>query len=329
MSDIQLTVAREEWPLARPFIIARGPQKVTSVIVVTLTDGALRGRGECEPQDHYGESAESVVAQIEAIRSSLQSGITRATLQTLLPAGAARNAIDCALWDLEAKRRSMSVWELAGLSRPESVLTNFTISLDTPAAMQTQAKEYRDWPVLKLKLGGDAEDLLRVRAVHEALPATRLTIDANESWSLEQLEAMAPQLAGLGVELIEQPLPAGQDDALGDYAGPLPLCADESCHTRESLPSLRGRYAFINIKLDKTGGLTEALRLAEAGQEQGFRLMTGCMTGTSLAMAPATLVASLSEFVDLDGGLLLRRDRPFAMTCHLGRLESPIADLWG
>lgn len=315
--------------MARPFTTAHGAQTVTTGIVVSLTDGLARGRGECEPQDHYGESVESVVAQIEAIRHSLETGLTRAALQTLLPAGAARNAVDCALWDLEAKRRSMSVWELAGLSRPESVLTNFTISLDTPAAMLAQANEYRDWPVLKLKLGGDTEDLLRVRAVHEALPATRLTVDANESWSLEHLTAMAPQFAGLGVELIEQPLPAGQDDALRDYAGPLPLCADESCHTRESLPSLRGRYAFINIKLDKTGGVTEALQLARAGQEQGFRLMTGCMTGTSLAMAPATLIASLSEFVDLDGALLLSRDRPSAMTCHLGRLETPVADLWG
>jgi L-alanine-DL-glutamate epimerase-like enolase superfamily enzyme len=282
---------------------------------VTVTDGEARGRGECEPQDHYGESVESVLGQIETIRGVLENGLSREELLHTLPAGAARNAVDCALWDLEAKRDNRSAWEIAGLSQPEFVLTDFTISLDNPEAMHAQALEYLGWPIMKLKLG--------------ALPETRFTIDANESWSFDHLAAMAPKFAELGVVLIEQPLPADQDEALRNYFGPVPLCADESCHTRESLPKLRGLYDFINIKLDKTGGLTEALFLARAAQAAGFRLMTGCMTGTSLAMAPATLVASLSDFVDLDGGLMLREDRQPAMTCDLGRLQLPNPGLWG
>jgi L-alanine-DL-glutamate epimerase-like enolase superfamily enzyme len=279
---MQLTVTTEDWRLARTFRIARGAQTVTTVVVVTVTDGEARGRGECEPQDHYGESVESVLGQIETIRGVLENGLSREELLHTLPAGAARNAVDCALWDLEAKRDNRSAWEIAGLSQPEF-----------------------------------------------ALPETRFTIDANESWSFDHLAAMAPKFAELGVVLIEQPLPADQDEALRNYFGPVPLCADESCHTRESLPKLRGLYDFINIKLDKTGGLTEALFLARAAQAAGFRLMTGCMTGTSLAMAPATLVASLSDFVDLDGGLMLREDRQPAMTCDLGRLQLPNPGLWG
>ncbi|MCP4302693.1 MAG: dipeptide epimerase, partial [Gammaproteobacteria bacterium] len=259
---MQLSVAKEDWPLERTFIIARGAQTVTTVVVVTLTDGESRGRGECEPQDHYGESVESVLAQIESIRSTLEGGLSRERLLEALPAGAARNAVDCALWDLEAKRQSSSVWQLAGLSKPEHILTDFTISLDTPAAMHDQALEYLGWPVLKLKLGGEADDLERVRAVREALPSARFMIDANESWSFDHLAAMTPQFAELGVVLIEQPLPAGQDEALRNYSGTIPLCADESCHTRDSLPRIRGLYEFVNIKLDKTGGLTEALLLA-------------------------------------------------------------------
>lgn len=326
---MQLTIAREDWTLARSFIIARGAQTVATVVVVTLTDGDVRGHGECEPQYHYGESVESVIAQIESIRAALETGMSREQLLDALPAGAARNGVDCALWDLEAKRRSSSAWELAGLEKPDFVLTDFTISLDAPEAMHAEALEYRNWPVIKLKLGGEPLDLERVRAVREALPSARFTIDANESWSFEHLEAMAPEFFDLGVVLIEQPLPAGRDDELLDYSGSIPLCADESCHTRASLDAIRGVYEFVNIKLDKTGGLTEALLLAEAAKKQGFRLMTGCMTGTSLAMAPATLVGSLSEFVDLDGGLMLQDDRQPAMSCELGRLQLPEPDLWG
>ena len=326
---MHLTVTTEDWRLQRTFRIARGAQTVTTVVVVTVTDGEARGRGECEPQDHYGESVESVLGQIETIRGVLENGLSREELLHTLPAGAARNAVDCALWDLEAKRDNRSAWEIAGLNKPDFVLTDFTISLDKPEAMYAQALEYLGWPIMKLKLGGEDEDIERVRTVREALPETRFTIDANESWSFDHLAAMAPKFAELGVVLIEQPLPAGQDEALRNYSGPVPMCADESCHTRESLPKLRGLYDFINIKLDKTGGLTEALFLARAAQAAGFRLMTGCMTGTSLAMAPATLVASLSDFVDLDGGLMLREDRQPAMTCDLGRLKLPDPGLWG
>jgi L-alanine-DL-glutamate epimerase-like enolase superfamily enzyme len=326
---LELMVDQEDWILDGTFIIARGAQTISNVVVVTLKDGASVGRGECEPQDHYGETVESVVDQIESIRDALESGLTRTKLLTTLPAGAARNAIDCALWDLESKQQSTSAWRLAGLEQPEFINTDFTISLDSSEAMSIQAQKYRRWPVLKLKLGGQADDLERVGAVHEATPGTRFTIDANESWSMEHLVAMAPEFSRLGVVLIEQPLPAGQDAILSDYSGPIPLCADESCHSRESLPRLRGLYDVVNIKLDKTGGLTEALLLAQAALSDGFQLMTGCMTGTSLAMAPATLVASLSKYVDLDGALMLKNDRQPAMKCNMGQLHLPNPVLWG
>ena len=326
---MHLTVQQEHWPLERSFIIARGVQTVGTFVIVTISEGTLRGRGECEPQDRYGESVDSVIAQVESIRELVENGLSREELLYALPAGAARNAVDCAMWDFEAKSRGCSVWQLAGLEKPDYVLTDFTISLDKPAAMYAQALEYFGWPVMKLKLGGDAEDVERVRAVRKALPDARLTIDANESWTFEHLVAMAPLFADLGIVLLEQPLPAGKDEAQSAYSGPIPLCADESCHTRDSLPGLRGRYDYVNIKLDKCGGLTEGLLLARAAQAAGFRLMTGCMTGTSLAMAPATLIASLSDFVDLDGGLMLRKDREPAMTCSAGRLQLPDPELWG
>ena len=326
---LQLDIVREDWRLEGAFTIARGTQTVGSFVVVTLSDGTAVGRGECEPQDHYGESVESVIGQIESIRGALQAGLSREALLHTVPAGAARNAVDCALWDLEAKQRAVSVWQLAGLQPPEFINTDFTISLAAPGAMHAQARNYAGWPTLKLKLGGSPEDLDRVRAVRDAAPRTRFTIDANESWSIGHLAEMAPRMAELGVVLIEQPLPAGGDEALRDYSGPIPLCADESCHTRESLLALRGLYEFVNIKLDKTGGLTEALLLARQARDEGFRLMTGCMTGTSLAMAPATLVASLSEFADLDGALMLRTDRQPAMACDTGRLQLPDPALWG
>lgn len=314
--------------MAGVFTIARGPQTVSREVVVELRDGEFRGWGECEPQEHYGESLESVLAQIDGLRDLLRKGLSRRSLQDLLPAGAARNAVDCALWDLEAKRRGTPVWKLAGLDEPSVLTSVYTISLDSPAAMAEQAAGYHDWPMLKLKLGG-GEDLARVRAVCGAAPGVRLIVDANESWDLAHLAAIADDLKQLGVELIEQPLPAGKDQALADFESPVPLCADESCHTVESLDGIQGRYEFVNIKLDKTGGLTEALRLARAARERGFRLMTGCMTGTSLAMAPATLIAGLSEFVDLDGPLLLARDRDPGIRYEKGRLYPPPAALWG
>ncbi len=246
---MELNVRTEDWRLARTFIIARGAQTVTTVVVVSLSDGEARGHGECEPQDHYGESVESVVAQIESVRSTLEGGITREDLLQILPAGAARNAVDCALWDLEAKRQSTSAWELAGLRKPEHIPTDFTISLDTPAAMHEEAQQYQGWPIMKLKLGGEPEDLARVRAVGEALPSARFTIDANESWSFDHLVAMAPQFAESegGAHRTTAAGRAGRR-SLRDYSGPIPVCADESCHTRESLPGIVGLYELRQHK---------------------------------------------------------------------------------
>jgi L-alanine-DL-glutamate epimerase-like enolase superfamily enzyme len=325
---MDLKVLREDWQVDGVFAIARGAQTVANLLVVELRVAGCIGRGECEPQAHYGESVDSVVAQIEGVRTALAAGMSREELQVSMPAGAARNAVDCAMWDLEAKRAGTSAWKIAGL-QPRPITTDFTISLDTPAAMHQRALRYGDWPILKIKLGGGDQDVARVRAVRDAAPQTRFTVDANESWSLEQLERDAPRLKALGVELIEQPLPAGNDGALRGYASPIPLCADEACHTTESLDKLVGLYQFVNIKLDKTGGLTEALKLARAARERGLRLMTGCMTGTSLAMAPALLVAGLSEYADLDGPLLLARDRDPGIQYHLGVAEPAPAALWG
>ena len=327
-SVIKLEIKQEDWPIAGSFIIARGAQTVARVITVQLDDGEFRGRGESEPQDHYGESLESVIEQIESVRQALASGMSRFRLQTALPPGAARNAVDCALWDLEAKRAGRRAWQLAGLARAPAETSVYTISLDTPARMAAQASGYAGWPILKLKLGG-GNDIDRVRAVHEAVPGARLIVDANESWTLQELRDFSPKLKELAVELIEQPLPAGQDSALAGLDLPLPICADESCHTVESLASIRGLYDFVNIKLDKTGGLTEALRLAAAAEQMGFRIMTGCMTGTSLAMAPATIIAALSEYVDLDGPLLLLKDREPGIHYEKGRMFPVSEDVWG
>jgi L-alanine-DL-glutamate epimerase-like enolase superfamily enzyme len=232
------------------------------------------------------------------------------------------------MWDLEAKLAGRSAWEIAGLT-PRHVTTDYSLSLDTPEEMHRQALKFADWPILKLKLGGDGRDVDRVRAVREAVPRTRFTVDANESWTLARLEQDAPRLVELGVELIEQPLPARSDQALAVFRSPIPLCADESCHTTASLDAVTGKYQFVNIKLDKTGGLTEALRLARAARERGFRLMTGCMTGTSLAMAPAFLVAGLCEYVDLDGAVMLMKDRDPGIHYHNGVADPAPAALWG
>lgn len=325
---IKLEIKQEDWAIDGSFIIARGAATEARVVTVSLDDGKDVGRGECEPQDHYGESLESVIEQIESVRTALENGMSRLSLQTTLPPGAARNAVDCALWDLEAKRSGRRAWQLAGLAQAPAETTVYTISLDTPEKMAAQASDYTDWPILKLKLGGGI-DVERVTAVREAVPGVRFIVDANESWSLEDLINFAPQLRALGVELIEQPLPAGQDAELAGLDLPLPICADESCHTVDSLASIQGLYDFVNIKLDKTGGLTEALRLASAAQEMGFRLMTGCMTGTSLAMAPATIIAAMSDYVDLDGPLLLLRDRKPGIHYEKGQMFPVTEDVWG
>lgn len=322
-----LIEAREEiWPLKEVFRISRGSRTEAQVVVVTVSDGEHVGRGEGVPIKRYGQSAESVLAQIDSLKG--ERTLNRQVLQELLPAGAARNALDCALWDLEAKRAGKRAWELADLPLVDEVETSFTISLDTPENMAAAAAAAADLPILKLKLGGDNLDLQRVEAVRKTAPNARLIIDANESWSPEHYRKIVPTLKELGVELIEQPFPADADEALETLNHPIPICADESCHTTGDLPRLKNRYEVINVKLDKTGGLTEALRLCERARESGFKLLIGCMVGTSLSMAPARLLASTAEWVDLDGPLLLARDRDDAIPYENGIGISP-RELWG
>ncbi|HEX6112283.1 MAG TPA: N-acetyl-D-Glu racemase DgcA, partial [Geminicoccaceae bacterium] len=285
----------------------------------------VRGLGECLPYPRYGESVEGVLAQVAAVPAD---GLTRARLQGLLAAGAARNAIDCALWDLEAKRGGRRVWQLAGLPEPGPVITAFTLGLDTPERMGAAARENALRPLLKLKLSG-AGDLERVRAVRANAPNAALIIDANEAWSIEDYRLIAPKLAGLGVTMIEQPFPAGQDGALTELPRPVPVCADESCHTGDDLARLAGSYDAVNIKLDKAGGLTEALALKRAAQAMGFRIMVGCMVATSLSMAPAQLIAQGADWADLDGPLLLAEDRSPGLLYRGSTVYPPEPALWG
>jgi len=320
--------AREEiWPLKEPFRISRGSRTEARVVVVTVSDGQYTGRGEGVPIRRYNQTCASVIAHSESIQSV--HDLDRDKLQQLLTPGAARNALDCALWDLEAKRSGKRVWELANIPIVPEVETSFTISLDTPERMAASAKANSNRPILKLKLGGDKLDLQRVEAVREAAPASRLLIDANESWSPEHYRKIVPTLKELGVELIEQPFPADADEALETFNHPIPICADESCHTTVDLPRLKNRYKVINVKLDKTGGLTEALSLCERARESGLKLLIGCMVGTSLGMAPARLLASAADYVDLDGPLLLARDRDHGLSYQNGKIGMPARDLWG
>ncbi len=320
--------AREEvWPLKQTFRISRGSRTEARVVGVTVTDEKHVGRGEAVPIRRYNQTIESVLAQIESFIAA--ASLDRERLQELLPAGAARNAVDCALWDLEAKRSNIRVWELAKIETVAEVVTSFTISLDTPEKMAGAATSARGLPMLKLKLGGDELDLPRVEAVRKAASNTRLLVDANESWSPDHYRNIAPELKGLGVEVIEQPFPADTDEVLATLDHPVPVCADESCHTTADLSGLKSRYEMINVKLDKTGGLTEALRLCERGREMGFKILIGCMVGTSLSMAPARVVASIADYVDLDGPLLLARDRNNGLPYRNGKIGLPSPQLWG
>ena len=320
--------AREEvWPLKQTFRISRGSRTEARVVGVTVTDEKHVGRGEAVPIRRYNQTIESVLAQIESFKAA--ANLDRERLQELLPAGAARNAVDCALWDLEAKRSSTRVWELAKIETVAEVVTSFTISLDSPEKMAAAATSARGLPMLKLKLGGDELDLPRVEAVRKAASNTRLLVDANESWSPDHYRNIAPKLKGLGVEVIEQPFPADTDEVLATLDHPVPVCADESCHTTADLSGLKNRYEMINVKLDKTGGLTEALRLCERGREMGFKILIGCMVGTSLSMAPARVVASIADYVDLDGPLLLARDRNDGLPYQNGKIGLPSPQLWG
>ena len=323
-----LSARAENWPLAAAFVISRGSKTEAVVVVCEIADGPHRGRGEAVPYARYGETVTGVLAQIEAVRGRVEAGADRAALQALLPAGAARNAIDCALWDLEAKRAGVRAWVLAGRARLDPLNTCFTISLGSPEAMAKAARANARRPMLKLKIAGP-DDLDGVAAVHAAAPRARLIVDANEGLSFEALRRIAPDLAKLGVKLVEQPLPAAEDGALEGYESPVPLCADESLHTRAELATCARRYGLINIKLDKAGGLTEALALADEARGRGLGLMVGCMVATSLAMAPAMIVAQGAAFVDLDGPLLLRRDRAPGLVITGSVLEPPSPELWG
>jgi len=324
---LQLNVATERFPIAGSFTISRGSKTEAAVVMAEIRDGDATGRGECVPYARYGESVEGVMVTIESVRHAIVAGITREALQDLLPSGAARNALDCALWDLEAKRAGRRAFELAGLPAPQPVTTAYTLSLDTPEAM-AQAARASGHPLLKLKLGTDA-DIARLEAIRAAVPQARLIIDANEGWTPANLVANLQACAQAGVLLVEQPLPADNDAALATIPHAVRICADESAHDRAGLHHLIGRYDAINIKLDKTGGLTEALELARDAHAAGLQIMVGCMVATSLAMAPAMLLASLASFVDLDGPLLLARDRVPGLRFEGSTLYPPEPALWG
>lgn len=320
---MKVSVARDVFPLVRAFTISRGSRTEAHVLTASVNDGGMTGCGECVPYARYGETLDSVQRQIERF-----DGIDRTALQEALPPGAARNAIDCALWDLEAKLLGRRVWELAGFSAPGPVVTAYTISLDTPHNMGLAAAENSHRPMLKIKLG-TPDDMPRLEAVRNNAPNTRIIVDANEGWTAEIYSDLAPHLVRLGVELVEQPLPARDDAVLAEIPRPLPVCADESCHDRASLPNLKGRYDFVNIKLDKTGGLTEALALRDAARAAGYGVMVGCMMGSSLAMAPAVLVAQNAAVVDLDGPLLLAEDREVPLGYDGSEVHPPSRELWG
>ena len=321
---MQIEVTRDRFRLAQVFTISRGSRTEAQVLTVTLRDGDHVGRGECVPYARYGETLDSVAEEI----AGLPGVFDRAALQGLLPAGAARNAVDCALWDLEAKRAGRRVWELAGLPAPGPEVTAYTLSLDTPEAMERQAVQHAHRPLLKIKLG-TPDDMARLEAVRRGAPRATIIVDANEGWTAGVYRDLAPHLVRLGVALVEQPLPASQDDALLGMERPVPVCADESAHDRASLPTLAGKYDVVNIKLDKTGGLTEALALRDAARAAGFRVMVGCMVGSSLAMAPATLVAQGAMVTDLDGPLLLAEDRDVPLDYDGAGVHPPRAALWG
>lgn len=314
----------ESFELANAFTISRGTKTHAHVVRVEISDGTYTGQGECVPYGRYGESVESVIDQIKA----LPEDINRETLQSQMPAGAARNAVDCALWDLQAKQERVPVWQLAGLAEPEPLTTAFTLSLDDPDQMRESARANAHRPLLKLKLG-TPNDIPRLEAVREGAPNSTIMVDANEGWAVPTLLELQPALARIGVALIEQPLPEADDSALIGSGIGLPLCADESCHTSEGLKDLHGKYDVINIKLDKTGGLTEALKMKQQAEDMGFTIFVGCMVGSSLGMAPATLVAQGASFVDLDGPLLLAQDRPNGLRYEGSTVYPPISELWG
>ena len=319
-----LTINQDVFPLAQVFTISRGSRTEAKVLSVKISRGGVEGWGECVPYARYNETAASVSAKI----ASLPEAFDRQDLYELLPAGAARNAVDCALWDLEAKQSGLRVWQLAGLTAPGPEITAYTLSLDSPENMRAQAAEHAHRPLLKIKLG-TPDDMPRLEAVRAGAPRPDIIVDANEGWSAEVYADLAPHLLRLDVKLVEQPLPAADDDALLGLQRPVPVCADESAHDRASLKHLAGKYDVVNIKLDKTGGLTEALALKRDALAQGFEVMVGCMVGSSLAMAPATLGAQGALITDLDGPLLLAEDRAHPLHFDAAGVHPPSAALWG
>ena len=324
----KLSVSIEYFPLAAPFAISRGAKLEAAVVVAKISDEGVTGRGECVPYARYRESPASVIGAIEQVRPAIEQGANREQLQILTPAGAARNAMDCALWDFEAKRLGIRAYEIAGLHRLAPATTAFTISVNSPEIMAAAATAARDRPVLKIKLAGDGDEE-RLAAVREAAPHAELIVDANEGWREDQLETLLQACVKTGVVLIEQPLPAGRDAALADIRHPIPICADESVHDRTGLSALRDRYDAINIKLDKTGGLTEALALARAAQAEGFAIMIGSMVGSSLGAAPAMLLSPFAQWIDLDGPLWLKRDREPALRFDGSTISPPEPGRWG
>jgi L-alanine-DL-glutamate epimerase-like enolase superfamily enzyme len=326
---MELSVRIERWPLAGAFTISRGSKTEAVVVVAELSDGTHRGRGESVPYARYGETADGIVAAIEAMRPALQQGLDRPGLQQAMRSGAARNALDCAYWDVNAKAAGRRAHELAGLGPPAPLTTAYTISLGTPPAMAEAAERAALRPLLKVKLGGGDDDRTRIAAVRRAAPRAEIIVDVNEGWRADDLERNLAACADAGVTLVEQPLPEGGDEALARIKRTIPVCADESVHDRASLDALAGKYDAVNVKLDKAGGLTEALALAGAAEQRGLAVMVGCMVATSLAMAPAMLVAQRARVVDLDGPLLLAKDRPEGLRYDGSLVYPPEPALWG
>ncbi len=323
-----LSVEPERFPIAGSFTISRGSKTEAEVLTCSISEAGVTGRGECVPYRRYGETMESVRAAIETQQRAIEAGIDRRTLRESLAPGAARNALDCALWDLEAKLSGRPAWKTVCQTAPKPLVTAYTLSLGEPEAMAAQARANAKRPLLKVKIGGDG-DIERIHAVVAAAPHSRIILDANEGWTEENIERNLATAAELGVALIEQPLAAGKDAILASIPHPVPLCADESVHSAGDLAALRGRYDAINIKLDKAGGLTEALETRDRARVLGFSIMVGCMVGTSLAMAPAVLLAQDADFVDLDGPLLLARDRIPGLVYEGSLVSPPDAELWG
>lgn len=324
----ELVIRSESWPLARPFAISRGVKTAADVVVVEIVEEGVRGWAECVPYPRYDETIDSVTAEIEAIRRAIEGDAANAEIQDLMAAGAARNAVDCALWDLRAKQTGTSVAALAGLGELKPEITAETIGIGTPDEMGARAAELAHAPLLKIKM--DAQNIqARLDAIRAGAPNARLIIDPNEGWTAEIVAGKGAYLADIGVEMLEQPVPAGDDEGLRGIDSPVALCADEALHTSADLEGLKGKYDMVNIKLDKTGGLTEALALREKAEAMGFGIMVGCMVGTSLAMAPAQLVAQGVKIVDLDGPLLLKEDRKPGLDFTDGMIHPPSAELWG